>query len=65
MLRLTDCLGRTVYVAAANVCRITEPPPEFMQSNINSVVYLFDNAVIECNEYPGNVARRVEEELKK
>jgi hypothetical protein len=58
MLQLTDINGATHYIAADNICRITEAGLSSQWHGIKSIVRLFDGATIECQQDAKTVATR-------
>lgn len=60
MITLTGINGRTEFVAAENIARITEAGPSSQWHGIRSFVRLFDGAVIEAQETSASIKTQVE-----
>ena len=59
MLELTDINGRAHYIAADNICRITDAGASSQWHGIRSFVKLFDGTTLECQQDAKTVATRV------
>lgn len=59
MIELTDINGHTHYIAADNICRVTEAGVSSQWHGVRSYVKLFDGATVECQQDAKTVATRV------